>query len=619
MTDGKTSQGNSKACAVILTAIRAEYMAVRAHLTEIQEEVHPRETIYERGKFSTNDRVWDVIIVEIGAGIPGAAAQAERAIQYFNPSVILFVGVAGGLKDVQLGDVVASTKIYGYESGKAEKKFKPRPEIGLSSFGLEQRARFEARRNDWLQRLPPTPDPSPSVFVAPIAAGEKVVASTKSEVFKFLCSNYGDAVAVEMEGIGFLETVRANQQVSALVIRGISDLIDGKSEVDARGYQEIAARHASAFAFQLLAKFSPTVSSDYTKQPSSQANTQVTQNVKQYGENSNWRCIASLTENDDTQIGYTGIDLIDQVAKELTDFTQQNTVRYGLKLAFSPNHSQAYFICGRDQLINIWEANTWTRAQDIYVRGNVDLWFTSVAISPDAKYIAACKNYQTWVWRLGEAEALHTFPKTKFSNFFDYSGFDSVTFSPDSQILATNDNRDIKLWDIVTGKEIAKLSGHSDKVTSVAFNPQNGTILASCSYDKTIKLWYVPEKRCLGTLSAHRDAVYALAFSPDGEILASGSNDNSIKLWNLNLGKMPETLRQHSDAVTCLVFSPNGKTLVSGSYDGNIIEWQMTTKESYIFPEQDRHRRGVTSIAISPDGETLISGGRDQTIKVWRR
>ncbi len=121
---------------------------------------------------------------------------------------------------------------------------------------MEQRARFEARRNDWLQRLPSTPDPTPSVFVAPIAAGEKVVASTKSEVFKFLSFNYGDAVAVEMEGIGFLQTVRANQQVSALVIRGISDLIDGKSEVDARGYQEIAARHASAFAFQLLVKFS---------------------------------------------------------------------------------------------------------------------------------------------------------------------------------------------------------------------------------------------------------------------------------------------------------------------------------------------------------------------------
>ena len=171
--------------AVIITAIPVEYKAVRAYLKERKEQVHPRGTIYEQGKFSANEQVWDVGIVEIGAGDSGAAAQAERAIEYFNPQVILFVGVAGGIKDkkVELGDVVASTKVYGYESGKAEKTFKPRPEIGLSAHNLEQRARAEAKRKDWLKRLPPIPDRIPSVLVAPIAAGEKVIASTKSEVF----------------------------------------------------------------------------------------------------------------------------------------------------------------------------------------------------------------------------------------------------------------------------------------------------------------------------------------------------------------------------------------------------------------------------------------------------
>lgn len=240
--------------AIVLTALPAEYKAVRAHLAGVQEDVHPSGTVYEVGNFLVDGQpAWKVAIAEIGAGNSSAAMEAERAITKFKPAVALFVGVAGGLKDVKKCDVVAATKIYGYESGKASLSFQTRPDVGEATYDLEQRCRTESKKNDWHKRLgESTKRHGPEVFVAPIAAGEKVVADTRSPTFKFLRSNYGDAVAVEMEGRGFLEALRANKPVSGIVIRGISDLVGDKAEADTDGYQKLAAATASAFAFQVL-------------------------------------------------------------------------------------------------------------------------------------------------------------------------------------------------------------------------------------------------------------------------------------------------------------------------------------------------------------------------------
>jgi hypothetical protein len=95
---------------------------------------------------------------------------------------------------------------------------------------------------------------SPTAFVGAIAAGESVVASTESGTAQRLTQTYGDALAVEKEGYGFLGAAREVKGVSALVIRGISDLLDGKEAADKQGSQALAARNASTFAFELLAK-----------------------------------------------------------------------------------------------------------------------------------------------------------------------------------------------------------------------------------------------------------------------------------------------------------------------------------------------------------------------------
>jgi nucleoside phosphorylase len=234
--------------------------------------MHPQGTIYERGKFITKGQAWEVGIAEVGAGNAGAAVEAERAIAYFKPDILLFVGIAGGIKDVAIGDVVAATDVYGYESVKVGEQVFTRPKLGKSAHALVQRARSEARKGEWLQRLTSSPASQPRVFVAPIAAGEKVIASKQSDIFNFIRASYNDAIAVEMEGFGFLSAAFAYPDIKAIVIRGISDLIEGKNDDSIEPEQvrqEKASRHASAFAFEMLEK----LQIEETGKPSSQQST----------------------------------------------------------------------------------------------------------------------------------------------------------------------------------------------------------------------------------------------------------------------------------------------------------------------------------------------------------
>jgi len=195
--------------AVIVTALPLEREAVLQHLRNVTPEPEYRGSIYRRGIFDDRSEPWDVIVAEVGAGNVNAGAEAVRVLDHYSPQVALFVGIAGALKDLKHGDIVASTKVYGYDSGKDEADFKTRPAVQLSDYRLEQRARFEAGEPTWRDRIKgDKPAVPPSAVVAPIAAGERVVASNESHTYKLIRQHYNDAAAVEMEGHGFLLGVR---------------------------------------------------------------------------------------------------------------------------------------------------------------------------------------------------------------------------------------------------------------------------------------------------------------------------------------------------------------------------------------------------------------------------
>ncbi len=239
---------------VFLTAIPLEYDAVIAHLPSGQIETrHNGGATYYVSEYVTPAKLrWQVAVRKLSAmGNYEAAQESIDAISDFFPSYMFFVGVAGGIKDVQLGDVVASSMARGYESVKVEEAvIKQRAHVEYPSRQLVELAFQIASQSQWQSKIK-MPEGQPKAQVCPIASGEKVI--TSPEFLKQLLQCCSDAVAVEMEAIGFLRTFRKRSYVQGIVIRGISDMVKGKNVPGHDDkWQPIAARHAAGFAWAMV-------------------------------------------------------------------------------------------------------------------------------------------------------------------------------------------------------------------------------------------------------------------------------------------------------------------------------------------------------------------------------
>ncbi|MFD9736489.1 purine phosphorylase [Umezawaea sp. NPDC059074] len=236
---------------VILTALESEHAAVLGHLTDVEAHTHRAGTLFDVGVLkSRSDR--RIAVAATGMGNLTAAALTERAVVEFQPSAMLFVGIAGGLRDwLELGDVVVATRVYAYHGGRSEDDgFHARPRSWDISHKVEQVARRVHRAREW--HKPFSDGACPEVHFAPVAAGEVVLDSRTSEHARHLDHAYNDAVAVEMESAGFALAGHLNDGVPMATVRSISDRAGGaKNTTDDQGWQSVAARNAAAFAVAL--------------------------------------------------------------------------------------------------------------------------------------------------------------------------------------------------------------------------------------------------------------------------------------------------------------------------------------------------------------------------------
>ena len=151
-------------------------------------------------------------------------------------------------------DVVAATKVYGYEAGQdTDAGLLPRPESLSTSFPLHQRAQLLAEDHSWAEGL----EGAPRVFHRPIASGSKVITGNASAAAEHINRHSSDAQAVDTESYGAMAAADRRRTVDAIVVRGISDLLGDKTKEADKLRQPTAARNAAAFSLALIGRSKP--------------------------------------------------------------------------------------------------------------------------------------------------------------------------------------------------------------------------------------------------------------------------------------------------------------------------------------------------------------------------
>jgi WD40 repeat protein len=226
---------------------------------------------------------------------------------------------------------------------------------------------------------------------------------------------------------------------------------------------------------------------------------------------------------------------------------------------------------------------------------------TAVAFSHDGtKAASSGEDKAIRVWELSSGKELAKLDVP--------AGATTLVFTKDDNQIISHAQGGIRIHDIAT-KKVVKQFGVLAEHAAIA---PTGDRVVSTDQNGTVRLNEIPSGKEVLELPGEA-AVDALAFSPDGTTFAYGSRDNAIRVWDALVRKELGRLYGHDGWVSGLAFAPDGKTIWSASADKTVRSWQGGKP----LKKLEGHKDFVDLVAVSPDGRLVASWSHEGTLKVW--
>ncbi len=223
-----------------------------------------------------------------------------------------------------------------------------------------------------------------------------------------------------------------------------------------------------------------------------------------------------------------------------------------------------------------------------------------------------------WIWRTNSGQLLHALDRMNFPN--------SISLSPNGQVLVIGEGDHLSLWDVDSGNLIRTIQGDSCGFGSLLFSP-DGQLLASgfaCLVDppsdRFMRLW---NTRTGELVYKMEKGSVPIAFDADGQTIAAVGEKGAIQLWDVRTGRLVRALQGQLSMATSGAFisfqkkdSPGNSLLALGGWDNMVRLWD--TSAGRVLQTLTGHTAEISHVVFSPDGHLLATRSTDGTARLWR-
>jgi WD40 repeat protein len=278
-------------------------------------------------------------------------------------------------------------------------------------------------------------------------------------------------------------------------------------------------------------------------------------------------------------------------------------------LAFS--HDSKILALQLYRVVQLWDVSTGLlRAELSTGLSAVSSQLCAMKFSHDSRLLASVPfPGDVFIWEVHTGIQKHRIPCP--------AKVDTLTFSPDSNLLALCYSSSSEIWDTNTWtltKKVSCMPHFEWSRGSACFSPNLNVFVPPPRNGKI-------ELRDTDTCSLRQtfgtgDELSKIAFSPEGKLLASGSEDGTIRIWNVMSSSLERTIRDHTRRIVFINFSHDSQTFVSVSFDG-LIYVRNTITWSVIPTIDGQYSRRINPGVMSVSNDCKLLAFAGKTIQIW--